>query len=65
MLSVVEFALDNSVHASKVFIALYVNGRTHPCVPFTLPLRGSGFGEGEVAVRLADISPATVHKQVS
>jgi hypothetical protein len=30
----------------------------------TLPLRGSGLGGGEIADRLADVSPLTVRKQV-
>ena len=41
-----------------------MNGFTHPRVPLTLPLRGLGLGGGEMAERLADISPATVQKQV-
>ena len=65
MLSVVELALNNSVHASTGFTSFYLNGLTHPCVPVTLPLRGSWFVEGEFAVRLADISLTNVHKQVS
>jgi hypothetical protein len=65
MLPVVEFALNNAVHASTGYTPFYVNGLTHPRVPLTLPLRGSGLGGGEVADRLADISPITVQKQVS
>ena len=65
MLPVVEFALNNAVHASTGYTPFFVNGLTHPRVPLTLPLRGSGLGGGEMADRLADISPATVHKQVS
>ena len=65
MLPVVEFALNNAVHASTGYTPFYVNGLTHPRVPLTLPLRGSGLGGGGMADRLADISPATVHKQVS
>ena len=64
MLPVVEFALNNSVHASTGFTPFYVNGLTDPRVPLTLPLRGSGLGGGEVADRLADVSPKTVRKQV-
>ena len=64
MLPVVEFALNNAVHASTGYTPFYVNGLTHPRVPLTLPLCGSGRGGGEVADRLADISPATVQKQV-
>uniref|UniRef100_H3GPY2 Integrase catalytic domain-containing protein n=1 Tax=Phytophthora ramorum TaxID=164328 RepID=H3GPY2_PHYRM len=42
MLQLVEFALNNAVHASTGFTPFYVNGLTHPRVPLTLPLRGSG-----------------------
>ena len=64
MLPVVEFALNNSVHASTGYTPFYVNGLTHPRVPLTLPRSGSGLGGGEVADRLADVSPATVKQQV-
>ena len=64
MLPVIEFALNNAVHVSTGYTPFYVNGLTHPRVPLTLPLCGSGIGGGEVADRLADISPATVQKQV-
>ena len=37
MLPVVEFALNNSVHASTGDIPFYVNGLMHPRVPLTLP----------------------------
>ena len=60
MLPVVEFALNNAVHASTGFTSVYVNGLTLSRVSLTLPLRGSGLGGGEVADRLAEISPATV-----
>ncbi|POM60517.1 Pol protein [Phytophthora palmivora] len=36
MLPVVEFAMNNAVHASTGFIPFYVNGLTHPRVPLTL-----------------------------
>ena len=65
MLPVVEFALNNAVHASTGYTPFYINGLTHPRVPLTIPLRGSGLGGGELADRLADISPVTVRKQVS
>ena len=65
MLPIVEFTMNNSVHASTGYTPFYVNGLTHPRVPLTLPLRGSGLGGGEVADRLADISPSTVQRQVS
>ena len=65
ILPVVEFALNNAVHASTGYTPFDVNGLTHPRVPLTLPLRGSGLGGGGVADLLADIIPATVQKQVS
>ena len=64
MLPVVEFALNNSVHASTGYTPFYVNGLTHPRAPLTLPRGGSGLGGGEVADRLADVSPASVKQQV-
>ena len=56
--------MNNAVHASTIYTPFYVNGLP-PRVPLTLPLRGSGLDKGEVAGRLADISPSTVKKQVS
>ena len=64
MLPVVEFALNNAVHASIGYTPFYVNGLTHLRVRLTLPLCGSGLGGGEVADRLGDISSATIQKQV-
>ena len=55
--------MKNTVRASTGYTPFYVNGLTS--LPLTLPLRGSGLGGGEVADRLADISPSTVQKQVS
>ena len=62
---IVDLAMNNAVHASTGYTTFYVNGLTHPSAPLTLPLRGSGLDGGEVADRLADISPSTVLKQVS
>ena len=59
----VEFALNNAVHASTGYTPFYVNGLTHPRVPLTLPLCGSGLGGGEMSDRLTDDSPSTVNKQ--
>jgi hypothetical protein len=64
MLPLVELALNNAVHASTGCTPFYVNGLTHPRVPLTLPLRGSRLGGGEIADRLADVSPLTVRKLV-
>ena len=47
ILPVIEFASNNAVHASTGFTPFYVNSLTHPRVPLTLPLRGSGLGVGE------------------
>ena len=65
MLPVIEFALNNAVHASTGFTPFYVNSLKHPRVPLTLPLRGSGLGGGESADKLAEISPTTIQKEVS
>ena len=65
MLPVIEFALNNAVHASTGFTPFYVNSLTHPRVPLTLPLRGFGLGGGESADKLADNSLTTMQKQVS
>ena len=56
MLPVVEFALNNAVLASTGYTPFYKNGLTHPRVPLTLPLCGSGLGGEEVADGLADIA---------
>uniref|UniRef100_A0AAV1T2E1 Integrase catalytic domain-containing protein n=1 Tax=Peronospora matthiolae TaxID=2874970 RepID=A0AAV1T2E1_9STRA len=64
MYPVVEFAMNNLVHASTGYTPFYVNGFTHPRVPLTLPLRGLELGGEGIADRLADVSPATVQKQV-
>ena len=64
MLPVVEFALNNAVHASTGYTPFYVNGLTHPRIPLTLPLCGSGLGGDENANNLAEISPTTMQKQM-
>ncbi|POM80133.1 Pol protein [Phytophthora palmivora] len=63
MLPVVEFAMNNAVHASTGFTPFYVNGLTHPRVPLTPSRRDSGLDGGE-AEWLADVSPTAVRKQV-
>ncbi|GMF46094.1 unnamed protein product [Phytophthora fragariaefolia] len=47
MLPLVEFALDNAVHASTGYTPFYVNGLSHPRVPRTPPRPGSGLSGGE------------------
>ncbi|KAG2780812.1 hypothetical protein PC129_g23664 [Phytophthora cactorum] len=64
MLPLVEFALNNAVHASTGFTPFYVNGLATPRVPLTPPRRGSGLSGGGIADRLADISSVAVRKQV-
>ena len=65
MLPAIGFALNNAVHASNGFTSFYVNRFTHPHVPLTLPLRGSGLGGGVSADKFAEISPTTMQKEVS
>ena len=64
LLPIVEFALNNAVHASTGYTPFYVNGLNHPRVPLTLPLRGLGLGGRDLADRLAEVSPVTIRKQV-
>ncbi|KAG3223027.1 hypothetical protein PC129_g6265 [Phytophthora cactorum] len=64
VLPLVEFALNNAVHASTGFTPFYVNGLANPRVPLTPPRHGSGLSGGGIADRLADISPVAVRKQV-
>ncbi|KAG4058846.1 hypothetical protein PC123_g6193 [Phytophthora cactorum] len=64
MLPLVEFALNNAVHAATGFTPLYVNGLANPRVPLTPPRSGSGLDGGGIADRLADVSPVAVRKQV-
>ncbi|KAG3127985.1 hypothetical protein PI126_g21604 [Phytophthora idaei] len=64
VLPLVEFALNNAVHASTGFTPFYVNGLANPRVPLTPPRRGSGLSGGGIADRLADISPVAIRKRV-
>ncbi|KAG3032876.1 hypothetical protein PC120_g2187 [Phytophthora cactorum] len=63
VLPLVEFALNNAVHASTGFTPFYVNGLANPRVPLTPPRRDSGLSGGGISVRLADISPIAVRTQ--
>ncbi|OWY93119.1 Pol Polyprotein, partial [Phytophthora megakarya] len=64
MLPLVEFAINNAVHASTGFIPFFVNGLVDPHVPLTPPRCGSELGGGGLADRLADVSPVAVRKLV-
>ncbi|KAG2764986.1 hypothetical protein PC116_g28227 [Phytophthora cactorum] len=64
MLPLVEFSLNNGVHASTGLAPFYANGLANPRVPLTPPRRGSGLSGGGIADHLADISPVAVRKQV-
>ncbi|KAG3017402.1 hypothetical protein PC121_g9634 [Phytophthora cactorum] len=64
MLPLVEFALNNAVHASTGFTPFYVNRLANPRVPLTPPRRDCVLSGGGIADRLADISPVAVRKQV-
>ena len=46
MLSVIELELSNAVPDATGFTPFYVNSLTHPRIPLTLPMRGSGLGGG-------------------
>ena len=59
MLPVIEFALNNAVHASTGLTPFYVNSLTHPRVPLTLPLRGIGLGGVEASEKIVDIRHTT------
>ena len=61
MLPVIEFALNNAVHASTGFTPFYVNSLTHPHVPLTLPLCGSGL-DGDSLLTSLPISPTMMQK---
>ncbi|GMF49715.1 unnamed protein product [Phytophthora fragariaefolia] len=65
MLPLVAIAMNNASHASTCYTPFYGTGLSHPRIPLTPPLPGSGLSGGEeVAERLADISPLAVRKQV-
>ncbi|GMF52190.1 unnamed protein product [Phytophthora fragariaefolia] len=64
-LPLVEFALNNAVHASTGYTPFYVDGLAHPRVTLTPPRRGSELGGGDLAEQLADVSPLVVRRQVA
>ncbi|OWZ00917.1 Pol Polyprotein [Phytophthora megakarya] len=63
MLPLVEFALNNAVHASTGFTPFYVNTMRHPRVPVSPPRRDAGL-DGREVDWLEDISPTALRKQV-
>ncbi|KAG3055509.1 hypothetical protein PI125_g25705 [Phytophthora idaei] len=69
-LPVVEFALNNAVHASTGFTPFYLNGMRHPRVPVTLHgstgssiLRGGGAWKA-LSSQVSDLRPVSLRKQV-
>ena len=52
MLPIIEFALNNAVHASTSFSPFYVVSLTHPRVPLKLPPLGSEIGGGSLLTSL-------------
>ena len=57
MLPMVEFAFNNSVHASTTHTPLFVNGLRHPRLPTHLECdtnsRGEGFARAKIVLALA------------
>ncbi|POM57631.1 Pol protein, partial [Phytophthora palmivora] len=70
-LSMVEFALNNAVHASTGFTPFYLNGLRHPQVPLTLRGGTTAFTESGGEARKAfsslvsDIEPESLQRQMS
>ncbi|GMF50515.1 unnamed protein product [Phytophthora fragariaefolia] len=70
MLPMVEFALNNAVHASTGFTPFYLNGLRHPQVPLTLRggTRSSGLSGGgdrkELSSQVSDVRPASLRKRL-
>ncbi|KAE9011572.1 hypothetical protein PR001_g15879 [Phytophthora rubi] len=64
MLPLVEFAMNNAVHASTGFTPFYVDGLTHPRVPLTPSRSDSGLGGGGLVAQLADVSPRAVRQEL-
>ena len=63
-LPMVEFAINNSVHASTTHTPLYVNGLRHPRIPVIIQsdsgLRGEGLARSKTGLDLAHhVSPHT------
>ncbi|GMF45526.1 unnamed protein product [Phytophthora fragariaefolia] len=71
ILSMVEFALNNAVHASTGFTPFYMNRLRHPQVPLTLSGGTRSFGltgggaRKELSSQVSDVRPASLRKQLS
>ncbi|KAG2894140.1 hypothetical protein PC114_g16024 [Phytophthora cactorum] len=69
-LPVVEFALNNAVHASTGFTPFYLNGMRHPRVPLTLrggtesSILSGGEARKALSCQVSDLRPVSLRKQV-
>ncbi|KAG3141164.1 hypothetical protein PC128_g25029 [Phytophthora cactorum] len=69
-LPVVEFALNNAVHASTGFTPFYLNGMRHPRVPLTLrggtesSILSGGEARKALSSQVSDLRPVSLRKQV-
>ncbi|KAG2914048.1 hypothetical protein PC114_g8328 [Phytophthora cactorum] len=69
-LPVVEFALNNAVHASTGFTTFYLNGMRHPRVPLTLrggtesSILSGGEARKALSSQVSDLRPVSLRKQV-
>ncbi|KAG2961077.1 hypothetical protein PC119_g26223 [Phytophthora cactorum] len=68
-LPVVEFALNNAVHASTGFTPFYLNGMRHPQVPLTLcggtesSILSGGEDRKALSSQVSDLRPVSLRKQ--
>ncbi|KAG3052553.1 hypothetical protein PI125_g26135 [Phytophthora idaei] len=69
-LPVVEFALNNAVHASTGLTPFYLNGMRHPRVPLTLrggtesSILSGGEARKALSSQVSDLRPVSLRKQV-
>ncbi|KAG3076911.1 hypothetical protein PI125_g21407 [Phytophthora idaei] len=69
-LPVVEFALNNAVHASTGFTPFFLNGIRHPRVPLTLrggtesSILSGGEARKALSSQVSDLRPVSLRKQV-
>ncbi|KAG2759213.1 hypothetical protein Pcac1_g28735 [Phytophthora cactorum] len=69
-LPVVEFALNNAVHASTGFTPFYLNGMRHPQVPLTLrggtesSILSGGEDRKALSSQVSDLRPVSLRKKV-